>query len=111
MMARTATTAAFSAPKYPGPARSAANNAKVRSAVAYVKDQLRRGDLKGASENLAKGATITGLMDAVEREPAGAERFERRVDFGAYARRDIHGCAARLEMQWRRENSTKARVA
>lgn len=68
MMARTATTAAFSAPKYPGPARSAANNAKVRSAVAYVKDQLRRGDLKGASENLAKGATITGLMDAVERD-------------------------------------------
>ena len=68
-----ATEKPFSPPRYSPAGRSAANAAKVRSAVAYVRDQIRRGDLKGASDNLLHGVTVTGLMDATERDILAAE--------------------------------------
>ena len=69
----TATSAPFVAPRYQPANRSAANAARVRTALAQVRDQIRRGDIKGAHDNLLKGVTITGVMDATERDILQAE--------------------------------------
>ena len=69
----TASAAPFVAPKYTPAGRSAANASKVHTAVAHVRDQVRRGDMKGAQENLDKGVTVTGIMDATEHDILAAE--------------------------------------
>jgi soluble lytic murein transglycosylase-like protein len=69
----TATQAPFVAPRYQPAGRSAANAARVRTAIATVRDQIRRGDMKNAHDNLLKGVTGTGVMDATERDILQAE--------------------------------------
>ena len=69
----TATQTPFVAPRYQPAGRTAANATRVRSATSYVRDQLRRGDLKGAHDNLLHGVTITSVMDATERDILAAE--------------------------------------
>jgi len=69
----TATMTPFAPPRYQPAGRTAASAARVRSAVAHVRDQIRRGDMRGAHDNLLKGVTITGVMDATEHDILQAE--------------------------------------